>query len=53
MTITHGRPTHGTIRKRHRTLKATRMQEDNESEVTSSLFLSEIMAKPEKTLSTT
>ena len=30
-TITDHGPTHGTVRKRHRTLTATRQQEDNQS----------------------
>ena len=34
--ITHCRPAHGTVRKRHRTLTVTRNQEDNKSKATSS-----------------
>ena len=44
------RPIHGTRRKRHRTLTATWQQEDNECKATSSLFLSEMIAKLEMTL---
>ena len=39
------RQTHGTVSKRHGTLTATRQQEHNMSIASSSLFLSEMIAK--------
>ena len=46
--ITDDKPTHGTVRKRHRTLKATRQQVRNQSKA---VFLSEIIAKLGRSLS--
>ena len=43
--ITYHRPTHGTIRRRHRTLTATQQQGQNKSKAICFLFLSEMIAK--------
>ena len=45
-TITHCRPTHGTVRKSY--IKITRHQEDKQSKATSSLFPIKMIAKLEK-----
>ena len=50
----HRRKTnHDTVRMRHKTLTVTRQLEHNQNKATNSLFLSEIIAKLEKTHSTT
>ena len=51
-TITHCRPTHGTVRKSQRTITVTRHQEDNYSKATSSFFPTKTTAKLERTLRT-
>ena len=50
-TITHCRPTHGTVRKSHKIFTVTRQSKDNKSKATSSLFLVKIIAKQEMTQS--
>ena len=49
VTVTHCRPTHGTIRKSH--ITNTRHQEDKKSKATSSLFLIKMIAELERTQS--
>ena len=50
-TITQRRPTHGTVRKSHRTFTVTRHQYDNNSKATSSLFLFKMITKLKRTQS--
>ena len=47
--ITHNRPTHGTVRKRKRTITATWHSGDNKSKATSTLFPSGMIAEIERT----
>ena len=47
-TITHCRPTHGTVRKSHTTLTVTRHQEGNSSKATNSLLPIKMIAKLER-----
>ena len=49
--IIHCKPSHGTARKNHRTLTATRQQKDNYSKATSSFFLNMTTAYIERTQS--
>ena len=50
-TITHCRPTHGTERKSHRTFALIRHPKHYKSKATSSLFLTKMIAKLDKTQS--
>ena len=45
---THYRPTHGTVRKSHRTLTVTRYQKNNQNKAISSLLFVKMIAKLEK-----
>ena len=50
-TITHCKPTHGTVRKGHGTITITRHQKDRQSKASNSLFPIKMIAKLEKTQS--
>ena len=50
-TITQRRPSHGTMRKSHRTFTVTRHPKDNKSKASNSLFLVKMITKLERTYS--